>query len=257
MGWFDTLLELGLELGKKLVDFVIEHKDKIIKIATALAKLVEIVIDNLKDWWNKGGKAIGETDKYDAETASMEETAELGKVIGVLKNQALEIVNKMKEDILKKGKTGIDSLIANLEKGNRNIDSFKNKCYNTLNEFKNESETITKRLSLSDSEFLEIAAQNAGKEKAKLATQFLKKTADESLTKASNSFVEKMTDITNDMNGQLNAELKTMEIHRTNAIETLEKIKKATNAEQKQEQQAIIALSLCKKMALLGRLERI
>lgn len=207
------------------------------------------------------GDDVGSQPSYNPETATMQETINYKKILSELQNQALDIVAEMEESILAEGKKEIDGLIASLKKGNnrnRNIDSFKRKCYGTLKEFKGASaKIISSRLSLTDSEFLDIASQEAGDKKTRMMEKFCQNVAKESFREAASSFVRKMINIKNDMDDLLIAEFNKEETLMKNAIATLETIKKASNAEQKQEQQMRIALSLSKKMAMLERLKHL
>lgn len=202
------------------------------------------------------GDSIGYTNAYDADTASSEQTKQLNDALAEFKNQAIEFGEELENNFLQSGKGVVENLIEQIKQVDSiDTSSFKKQCNKMLREFKGTvAKNITSKISLSDKDFLEIAALQAGEEKRQKAVAFCQSVAKKAFKEVADNFTNSLSSSVKSVMDLLNVRLQSEQTIIKNAKSTLDKIKNAEKQEQKQQEQVNLSLDLCKKEALLSKM---
>lgn len=246
MGLLSIVLEGIKTIGKAVVPLVAE------KVVEGIQWLGE----KLSDFFSDSSKIIGNTDSYDADTASAQETKNLNDDLAKIKNQAIEYGKKLEDDFLQSGKEAVEELIEQIEQGDFiNTSSFKEQCDKTLREFRGTTaKNITSKISLGDYEFLKIAKLPRGREKEDEMDDFTRRLAKKAFKEAAQNFTNSLASSIKNVTNVLNVTLQGKQSIIKNTQSMLDTIKKAQKQEQKQEEQVNFSLDLCKKKALLTKM---
>lgn len=243
MGIFGSILGgLGSFVKTLVMDVVVEG--------------VKYVCEKIGDFFSGSSKTIGNTDSYDPDTATAGQTKALNEDLVEIKNQAIEFGEKLENDFLQSGKEIVENLTEQIKQVDSiDTSSFKKQCNKTLREFKGTvAKNITSKISLSDEDFLEIAALQAGDEKRQKAVAFCQSVAKKAFREVADNFTNSLSSSVKSVMDVLNVTLQSEQAIIKNAKSTLDKIKKAKNQAQKQEEQVNLSLDLCKKEALLSKM---
>lgn len=225
--------------------------------------LIPIAFEGIKwvggkimDWLSGSSKSIGNTDSYDADTASSEQTKQLNDALAEFKNLAIEYGEKLENDFLQSGKVVVEKLIEQIKQVDFvNMDDLKKQCDDILHNFQGTiAKNIISKMSLKNEDFLEIVGLVAGDEKRQKALAFCESVAQDAFSKAADSFAENLSSSVKSVMDLLNVKLQSEQTIIKNAQSTLDKIKNAQKQEQKQQEQVNLSLDLCKKEALLTKM---
>lgn len=243
MAWWSFIFEPIKQVAKDFVmDVVVEG--------------IKLVGEKISDFLSDSGKTIGNTDSYDKDTASMGQTKQLNNDLAKIKNQAIEYGEKLENDFLQSGKKSVENLIEQIRQVDSiDTSSFKRQCNKILRKFRGTvAKNIASKMSLSDDEFLEIAALPAGDEKKQKAVAFCQSVAKKAFKEVAENFTNSLSSSIKNVTNLLNVKLESEQTIIKNTQSMLDKIKKANNQAQKQQEQVNLALDLCKKEALLTKI---
>ena len=222
-----------------------------------------VIVEGIKWAGNKiinlfkgAGDSIGYTDAYDRDNATAQQTQALNDELARIKSQAIEFGEKLENDFLQSGKEIVENLTEQIKQVDSiDTSSFKKQCNKTLREFKGTvAKNITSKISLSDEDFLEIVGLQAGDEKRQKAVAFCQSVAKKAFREVADNFTNSLSSSVKSVMDVLNVTLQSEQAIIKNAKSTLDKIKKAKNQAQKQEEQVNLSLDLCKKEALLSKM---
>ena len=246
MGFFDVLGAIFSPVKEVIKTVVMD----------VVVEGVKYVCEKIGDFFSGSSKTIGNTDSYDPDTATAGQTKALNEDLVEIKNQAIEYGEKLEYDFLQSGEEIIEKLTEQIKQVDSiDTSSFKEQCNDILREFEGAvAENITSKISLSDEDFLEIVALQAGEKKRQKFDAFSKRVAKKAFSEAADSFAENLSSSVKSVTNLLNVTLQSKRTIIKNAKSTLDKIKKAKNQAQKQEEQVNLSLDLCKKEALLSKM---
>lgn len=244
------MLEFLKEIGKVLVAPIVE------KVVEKVVEGIQYLGEKLSDFFSSASKIIGNTDSYDADTASAQETKNLNDDLAKIKNQAIEYGEKLEDEFLEYGEEAVEELIEQIEQGDFiDTSSFKEQCDKTLREFRGTTaKNITSKISLGDYEFLKIAKLPRGREKENEMNNFTRRLAKKAFQEAAQNFTNSLASSIKNVTNVLNVTLQGKQSIIKNTQSMLDTIKKAQKQEQKQEEQINFSLDLCKKKALLTKM---
>lgn len=244
MAWWSFIVEPLKQVAKAVVmDVVVEG--------------IKWVGEKIKNFFSDAGESIGNTSAYDAEKATIGDTKQLNDELAKIKNQAIEYGEKLENDFLQSGKEAVESLIEQIRQVDSiDTSSFKRQCNRILREFKGTiAKNISTKISLSDDDFLAIAALQAGDDKRQKAVAFCQSVAKKAFKEVAENFTNSLSTSIKNVTNLLNVKLESEQSIIKNTQSTLDKIKKAQKKEQKQQEQVNLALDLCKKEALLTKMD--
>ncbi|MBR6622313.1 MAG: hypothetical protein IKK91_00200 [Ruminococcus sp.] len=158
----------------------------------------QVIRDTIKKIFggSSGSSSGGRTESYDRDTSTLEETIKVQNALSEFKSDTQGRSAKLENDIVKESRESLDAFIADLRKynkikyGNRrlnvnisNIERENRKTEDKIHGFI--IKRVSKRISLDDSECIEILKMDAGKEKETALDNFYKKVLKEAISELS------------------------------------------------------------------------
>ncbi len=170
-----------------------------------VGKIIRAIIENFS---SKGSRSGGQIDRFDADKADLQATIKVQKALTEFKTDTQNKCQIFEENTIKESREYLDAFISELRKYNKirygsrsmniNINSIERenrKTEDTIHGFI--VKRVSKRISLDDTECLEILKMDAGKAKEEALDAFYKKVLKEAVRELSDELqdiMEKQTD---------------------------------------------------------------
>lgn len=255
MGFFSEVWDSVCDLGRTIKDGFVEIGEAVVDGVKELLGL-----DSIKESARKinsanadSSHAISQMGSYDRQNASIAEMKQLNDELGKFKGRAAKESESFESALIDIWRKSIDKLAQSLAENGKD---FVKQCEAELKKIQgfvlNE---ISNKISLDNEKCVEILSEKSGKAKETKMQDFIAKTTQKAFRKMGDRFVESVENSVESMIKALSSKLEVSQTLANNQLATLEKIKEAKNIEQKQSEQANIALELNKKIAILNTIK--
>lgn len=255
MGFFSEVWDSFCDLGITIKDCFVEIGEAVVDGVKELLGL-----DSIKESARKinsanadSSHAISQMGSYDRQNASIAEMKQLNDELGKFKGRAAKESESFESALIDIWRKSIDKLAQSLAENGKD---FVKQCEAELKKIQgfvlNE---ISNKISLDNEKCVEILSEKSGKAKETKMQDFIAKTTQKAFRKMGDRFVESVENSVESMIKALQSKLEVNQTLANNQLATLEKIKEAKNIEQKQSEQANIALELNKKIAILNTIK--
>lgn len=255
MGFFSEVWDSFRDLGSTIKDCVVEIGEAVVDGVKELLGL-----DSIKESARKinsanadSSHAISQMGSYDRQNASIAEMKQLNDELGKFKGRAAKESESFESALIDIWRKSIDTLAQSLADNGKD---FVKQCEAELKKIQgfvlNE---ISNKISLDNEKCVEILSEKSGKAKETKMQDFIAKTTQKAFRKMGDRFVDSVENSVESMIKALQSKLEVRQTLANNQLATLEKIKETKNIEQKQSEQANIALELNKKIAILNTIK--
>lgn len=255
MGFFSEVWDSVCDLGRTIKDGFVEIGEAVVDGVKELLGL-----DSIKESARKinsanadSSHAISQMGSYDRQNASIAEMKQLNDELGKFKGRAAKESESFESALIDIWRKSIDKLAQSLAENGKD---FVKQCEAELKKIQgfvlNE---ISNKISLDNEKCVEILSEKSGKAKETKMQDFIAKTTQKAFRKMGDRFVESVENSVESMIKALSSKLEVSQTLANNQLATLEKIKETKNIEQKQSEQANIALELNKKIAILNTIK--
>ena len=219
MGFWDWIKDTG----KRVVD----------KVKEAVKGVKELFSDSS----SSTSRDIGEENSYDPEKAKMEETIRINDKLNSYRREIEARSDKLENDVLKISRNSIDSLVDSLKKINKKIYAGKTLSINIermLRENRSMEDNIhghikkyvQKRVSIDDSECLEILKREKGHEKGCEMKIFLDKVLKEVMDELIKKIKKIIQEQSDNVSDHIQSRINDIEMASINTIEKYKNIEK-------------------------------
>lgn len=258
MGFWDFVSDTWdsfCDLGRTIKDGFVEIGEAVVDGVKELLGL-----DSIKESARKinsanadSSHAISQMGSYDRQNASIAEMKQLNDELGKFKGLAAKESESFESALIDIWRKSIDKLAQSLAENGKD---FVKQCEAELKKIQgfvlNE---ISNKISLDNEKCVEILSLQQGADKESKMQDFIAKTTQKAFRKMGDRFVDSVENSVESMIKALQSKLEVRQTLANNQLATLEKIKEAKNIEQKQSEQANIALELNKKIAILNTIK--
>ena len=255
MGFFSEVWDSVCDLGRTIKDCFVEIGETVVDGVKELLGL-----DSIKESARKinsanadSSHAISQMGSYDRQNASIAEMKQLNDELGKFKGRAAKESESFESALIDIWRKSIDKLAQSLADNGKD---FVKQCEAELKKIQgfvlNE---ISNKISLDNEKCVEILSEKSGKAKETKMQDFIAKTTQKAFRKMGDRFVDSVENSVESMIKALQSKLEVRQTLANNQLATLEKIKEAKNIEQKQSEQANLALELNKKIAILNTIK--
>lgn len=196
---------------------------------------------------------IGQMSAYDEQQATVSDIKRINDELGYFKSSASKEGETFEVALIDIGRKSIERLARILADSGEN---FAKQCEVEFERLKGfVLSEIGSKISLGNAECAEILSKESGEAKRKEMNGFIDKVIKKAFRNLGGRFVGGVENNVNTMVKMLESKLEMRKTLANNQMATLEKIKEAQNVEQKQSEQANLALDLNKKIAILNAIK--
>ena len=251
IGFCKKVAEIGKEVYNAVVDFATEAYKSIKDFfssdsANESARNINSANADLSH-------NIGQMSAYDEQQATVSEINRINDELGYFKSSASKEGETFEVALIDIGRKSIEKLTQILADSGGN---FAKQCEAEFERLKGfVLSEIGSKISLGNTECVEILSKESGEAKRKEMNGFIDKVIKKAFRNLGDRFVDGVENNVNTMIKMLEFKLEMRKTLANNQMATLEKIKEAKKVEQKQNEQSKLALDLNKKLAILNAIK--